>query len=92
MSFVQTFPSLHVGAGPPTHEPPEHVSFVVHAFPSLHDVALFVYTHPVAVLQLSVVQTLPSLQTRAGPPHVPPEHVSGVVQAFPSLHESVLFV
>jgi hypothetical protein len=44
-------------------------------------------------LQLSVVQTLLSLQTRAGPlTHVPPEQVSGVVQAFPSSHDAVLFV
>jgi hypothetical protein len=44
-------------------------------------------------LQVSVVQTLPSLQTRAGPAtHVPPEQVSGVVQALPSSHDSVLFV
>jgi hypothetical protein len=44
-------------------------------------------------LQLSLVHTLPSLQTRAAPPtHVPPEQVSLVVQAFPSSHDDVLFV
>jgi hypothetical protein len=42
LSVVQTFPSLHVGAGPPTHVPPEHVSVVVQAFPSSHDSVLFV--------------------------------------------------
>jgi hypothetical protein len=67
VSFVQTFPSLHVGAGPPTHEPPEHVSLVVHAFPSLHDVVLFVYTQPDAGLQLSSVQTFPSLHVGGVP-------------------------
>jgi hypothetical protein len=43
-------------------------------------------------LHVSVVQTFPSLQTRAGPPlQVPPPQTSFVVHAFPSLHEFVLF-
>ena len=91
-SFVQTLPSLQLGAGPPTQVPPAHVSAVVQAFPSLHDAVLFVLTQPVDVLHESFVQTLPSLQLGAGPPtQMPPLHVSAVVQAFPSLHDAVLF-
>ena len=91
-SFVQTLPSLQLGAGPPTHVPPLHVSAVVHAFPSLQDTVLFALTHPVDVLHESFVQTLLSLQLSAGPPtQVPSLHASGVVQAFPSLQEAVLF-
>ena len=38
--------------------------------------------HPAAVVHASAVQTLPSLQTGAGPPtHVPLLHASVVVQA-----------
>jgi hypothetical protein len=85
VSVVHTFPSSQLGAGPPTHVPFAHVSPVVQAFPSLHDAALFVCTHPVAVLHVSVVQTFPSSQLGAGPPtHVPFAHVSPVVQASPS--------
>src|SRR2546428_11251442 len=79
---VQTFPSGQLGAGPPTHVPPLQVSFVVQALPSLHGAVLFVWVQPVAGLQLSVVQTFPSLQFGGGPPtHVPPLQVSFVVQA-----------
>src|SRR5438034_599443 len=93
LSVVHTFPSSQLGAGPPTHVPPLHVSFVVQASPSLHGAVLFVWTQPVAGLQLSVVHTFPSSQLGAGPPtHVPPLHVSFVVQASPSLHGAVLFV
>ena len=73
--------------------PPPQTSPVVHAFPSLHAIVLFVKTHPVAVLQLSAVHTLLSLQTVAAPGwHVPPPQVSPVVHALPSLHAIVLFV
>jgi hypothetical protein len=43
-------------------------------------------------LQLSVVQTLLSLQTTVVPAQTPPEHVSFAVQAFPSSQDAVLFV
>src|SRR6266849_2885098 len=92
-SSVQTLLSLQLGAGPPTHVPPEHVSLVVQAFPSLQEAVLLVCTQPVAGLQLSSVQMLPSSQLGAGPPtHVPPAQVSLVVQAFPSLQGAVLLV
>jgi hypothetical protein len=82
-----------LGAAPPTHAPPLHVSVVVQAFPSLHGAVLLVCVQPVAGLQPSVVQTLPSSQLGAAPPtQVPPEHVSLVVQALPSLHGAVLLV
>jgi hypothetical protein len=60
---------------------------------SLHPFVLFVKTHPVAALQLSVVHSLSSLQTMGVPGwHVPPPQVSPVAQAFPSSHGFVLFV
>ncbi len=44
------------------------------------------FTHPLAGLQLSAVQKLPSLQLRAGPAvQLPARQLSAVVQAFPSL-------
>src|SRR5205809_500697 len=93
LSVVHTLRSSQLGAGPPTHVPPLHVSFVVQASPSLHGAVLFVWTQPVAGLQLSVVHMFPSSQLGAGPPtHVPPLHVSFVVQASQSLHGAVLFV
>src|SRR5207247_1180427 len=93
LSVVQTLCSSQLGGGPPTHVPPLHVSLVVQASPSLHGAVLFVWTQPVAGLQLSVVHMFPSSQLGAGPPtHVPPLHVSFVVQASPSLHGAVLFV
>src|SRR6185369_5375031 len=91
LSSVQPLPSLHTSAGPPWHEPPPHVSLVVHALPSSHATVLLSNTHPLAGLQLSSVQPLPSLHTSAGPPlQVPPPQVSVVVQALPSSHGDVL--
>jgi NAD(P)-dependent dehydrogenase (short-subunit alcohol dehydrogenase family) len=52
---------------------------------------LFAFWHPVAGMQESVVQTLPSLQLGAGPPtQEPAAQVSAVVHAFPSLQGSEL--
>ena len=87
------FPSSQLGAGPPRHRPPLHLSLVVQAFPSLHGAVLFVWMQPVAGLQLSSVQPLPSSQLSAGPPTQPPLlQVSLIVQAFPSLQGAVLAV
>src|SRR5207249_2591999 len=89
--WVQALPSSQVRAGPATHTPAEHWSFVVQALPSSHEPATFVCTQPLAGSQESPVQTLPSLQLGAGPPtHVPPEQVSLVVQALPSSQDAVL--
>jgi hypothetical protein len=90
-SFVQTLLSLQFGAGPPTQTPPEQVSPVVHALPSLHELVLLACTQPDAGLHESFVHTLPSLQFGAGPPtQTPPEQASPVVHALPSLQAAVL--
>src|SRR3990170_402184 len=84
-SSVHMFPSAQLGATPPTQVPPEQVSFVVQAFPSLHGAVLLVFTQPVTGLQASSVQGLPSSQFRRGPPeHAPSAHRSFVVHTFPS--------
>src|SRR5439155_1664373 len=91
-SSVQTLLSLQFSGGPPRHAPPAHVSAVVHASPSSHGEVLFVWTHPVAGLHESSVQTLRSLQFGGAPPRqVPPTHVSAVVHASPSSHGEVFF-
>jgi hypothetical protein len=91
LSFVQTLASSQLGAGPPTQTPFKQLSPVEQAFASLHAAVLFAWTQPVAGLQLSVVQALPSSQFGATPPlHVPPPQASPVVHAFPSLHAAVL--
>ncbi len=48
VSSVQAFPSSQLGAGPPTHPPPLHASFVVQTLPSSQGAVLFVWTQPVA--------------------------------------------
>ena len=93
LSSVQTLPSSQFGGAPPTHDPSAQVSAVVHALPSLHGAVLFVLTQPLAGLQLSSVQPLPSSQLGGAPgTHAPAEHVSSTVQALSSLHGAVLFV
>jgi len=92
-SSVQALPSSQLGDGPPTHNPPEQVSFVVQALPSLHVTALLVWVQPVVGSQASVVQTIPSSQFGGGPlTHDPAAQVSPIVQAFPSSQGTVLFV
>jgi hypothetical protein len=79
-------PSLHASGAPATQVPPAQVSPVVQAFPSLQGAVLLVNTQPLPGLQLSVVQTLLSLQTTGVPGlQMPPLQVSPVVQALPSL-------
>ena len=73
LSFVQTFPSSQLGAGPPTQPPPLQVSLVVQNEPSSHGAVLLLFVQPVLVLHPSSVQTLLSLQLGAGPPtQIPP--------------------
>src|SRR5438876_145920 len=92
-SVVQTLPSSQFGAAPPTHVPPLQASPVVQGLPSLQELVLFVCVQPLAGVQPSVVQTLPSSQLGGAPPtHVPPLQVSPVVQAFPSLQGLELLV
>ena len=57
---------------------------------SLQELELFACAQPVAGLQESFVQPLPSLQFNAAPPQAPPAHVSLVVQALPSSQGSEL--
>jgi hypothetical protein len=94
LSSVQTSSSSQSGAAPPTHTPKAQASPVVQADPSLQEAVLkSVLSQPVDGLQVSFVQTLPSLQSVGPPPtHEPPEQASPVVQALPSLQEAVLFV
>src|SRR6266545_8144835 len=70
------------------------MSLVVHLLLSSHVIPMFVgvKTHPVAVLQVSVVQTLLSLQVIVVPLQTPAEQTSLVVQALLSLHASVFSV
>ena len=94
-SSVHGLLSLQFKAPAPAWQvPPEHVSPVVQALPSSHAAVLFVKTHPVAGTQLSVVQTLLSLQASVPAPgwQLPPPQVSPVVQALPSSQATVLFV
>src|SRR5438552_1394860 len=82
LSSVQGLPSLQSGAGPPPRLPPLQLYSAVLRSPSLQGAVLLVWTHPVAGLQLSSVQGLPSLQSGAGPPtQLQPLQVSLVVQA-----------
>ena len=70
---------------PGWHVPPPQMSPTVHVLPSEHAFVLFVKTQPLAGLQVSVVQTLLSLQVLAVPRHTPQEHVSLIVQALLSV-------
>jgi hypothetical protein len=92
LSVVQGLLSLQSAAGPGRHAPNAHASPVVQTLPSSHASALLAKTHPVAGLQLSVVQRLPSSHASGTPAHAPAEQVSPVVHAFPSLQALALFV
>jgi hypothetical protein len=84
-SSVQTLPSSQFTGEVPTHAPPAQVSTCVQAFPSVQGPVLLVWTHPVAVLQLSSVQTSSSSQSSGTvPAHVPALQTSEVVQALSS--------
>ena len=91
--MVHAFPSLQASVPVPPHVPPEQTSPVVQRSPSLHEAVLFTEPHaPVAASQVSVVQTLLSLQFFGVPGlQAPAEHTSLSVQGFPSSHAAVLF-
>jgi hypothetical protein len=86
-SFVQPLLSLQLGAAPPTHAPPAHVSAVVHMLLSLHAAVLLAFTQPVTGSHESLVQPLVSAQSSgwkiqifAPRSHVPANaHASGGV-------------
>jgi len=89
-SVVQTLPSLQLRAVPAVQVPLWQVSAPLQTLPSLQVVPLSTgaFWQPVPPLQLSVVQTLPSLQLRAVPAvQTPLWHVSAPLQTFPSEHD-----
>lgn len=67
-SKVQGLLSAHARAVPGLQLPPVQTSFWVQALPSLQGKVVWTNTQPLAGLQLSVVQGLPSLQASASPP------------------------
>ena len=78
---MQGLPSSQGVDLPGLHRPPTQVSAPVQALPSSQDAELATKTQPLSGSQLSSVQTLPSLQTLAGPgKHTPPPQKS------PSVH------
>jgi hypothetical protein len=90
-SSVHGLPSEQSTGVPGWQSPPEHLSFSVQRLPSLHELAFGALTHPTNGSQESVVQTLPSLQSGAGPPmQAPPWHESAVVHALPSEQGAVV--
>jgi hypothetical protein len=62
VSTVHTLLSSQFGGVPPTQLPLTHTSTVVQAFASSQPRVLFAWTHPVAGLHESSVQTFESLQ------------------------------
>jgi hypothetical protein len=90
LSVVQTLPSSHVRGVPAVQTPAWQVSAPLQTLPSAQAVPLStgVLLQPVTGLQLSVVQTLPSLQLSAVPAvQVPLWQVSTPSQTSPSLHD-----
>jgi hypothetical protein len=87
VSVVHTLASLQLSARPATQKDPRQVSLPLHTLPSGHGVPPGTVTkaQPLAGLQPSVVQALPSLQTSGVPPlHVPLWQLSAPLQALPS--------
>jgi hypothetical protein len=83
-------PSLQTSGVPAVQAPLWHVSAPLQTVASAHEVPLAtgVVWHPRVGLQVSVVQTLPSLQTRGVPAvHTPAWQVSSPLQRLPSAHE-----
>jgi hypothetical protein len=89
VSVVQALPSLQVSAVPAVQVPAWQASLPLQRLPSSHGVPLATGAvwQPVAGLQLSVVQTLPSLQVRGVPAvQVAAWQVSAPLQRLLSLH------
>jgi hypothetical protein len=88
--MVHELLSLQLMVAPELQVPPPQMSGAVHAFPSLQEIVFgALEQRPLAGLQVSVVQTLLSLQFFCGPGVHAPAAVQvsePVVQAFPSLH------
>ncbi len=94
-SLVQTLPSSQPSTLP-EQMPPEHVSLMLHTWPSLHALPLSLAKTQPSVLvgsQLSAVQSLLSLHGfGVAPTQLPPPQMSPNVHAFLSSHSLVLFV
>jgi len=89
-SVVQALESLQLSGVPAVQVPPWQLSAPLHRLPSRHAVPFVTaeFTQPVVVLQLSVVQTLLSLQLSAVPAvQVPFWQVSAPLQTLLSLHD-----
>jgi hypothetical protein len=89
LSLVHTLPSSQLSGVPAVHTPAWQVSVPLQTLPSLQTVPLStgVLAQPVTGSQLSVVHTLPSVQSRAVPAvHTPPWQVSAPLQTSPSGH------
>jgi len=90
LSAVQTLLSLQLSAVPGVHTPLWQVSLPLQVLPSPHAVPLATaeFRQPVTGLQVSVVQTLPSLQLSAVPVvHTPAWQVSSPLHTLPSVHD-----
>jgi hypothetical protein len=88
-SVVHASPSLQLRAVPAVQAPLWHVSAPLQTLPSVHDVPLvtLLVVHPVAGLQPSVVQGLPSLHVSGVPAlQAPLWQVSAPLQRLPSGH------
>ena len=91
LSVVHKLPSSQEIARPGRQEPPAQLSPSVQALPSEHSALLATNTQPLAELQVSLVQTLPSSQLSAAPGvQALSTQASPVVQASPSLHGAVV--
>src|SRR5205823_14162967 len=74
LSSVQRLLSLQLSAGPPAQLPWLQVSLVVQALPLVQGAVLFVWTQPVAGLQVSSVEALASSEVGGAAP----KHGTGV--------------
>ncbi len=93
LSRVQGLPSLQTFSDPALQTPPAQTSCSVHGLPSSHGAVLATDLQPSTGSQLSVVQSLPSLQSVALPPaQLPPAHASSLVQGLPSLQGALFGV
>jgi hypothetical protein len=86
LSVVHGLLSSQVRLPPALQLPARQASAVLQALPSSQLAVVGANAHPLVGSQLSAVQPLPSLQTKAVPPaQVPPLQASALVQALPSL-------
>src|SRR5262249_4191453 len=91
VSSVQSLLSEHALALP-VQEPPLHASRTVQNRPSSQGLVLLTLWHASSSsLQVSLVQSLLSVQTRCHPRQVPSVHASFTVQYRPSSHGLLLF-